>query len=399
MPPGRVVNLMMHWVTKLAAVAPLENAGRRPLGEKKELGKDEDGEMLNCEVYHPGYFILSSLESWSQEHVESLIDDRQFGECLEQFSSVAKMGKMDLEDNTALHLIHRSIPFDFEEESERSSDDNLGLKDVTVFQKSLGGLGIGRYSEEKGGDSCNPHEEFEGLGNDLEVDSKQRLERPSSSQEHGERVEPDGDFVAFEEQDMERTSDVSKEAENLLQFGNAKKNMGTPAASCGFKSSLVLSLFYSPSEDDDDDDDSEDWSSEDEIEETGQSCLDGTLLECDTAAEGHSQHQGFPENLSGSCFSNVDPPSLLCFSKSVQPVAVASPEPKNHKEIAVSFHIHCVEDSRLEEFCDLPKPSEDQRSATGHPPHSSCQLGTERNCDLVTTETSSLDSRKEHLKR
>uniref|UniRef100_A0ACB8EWC3 Uncharacterized protein n=2 Tax=Sphaerodactylus townsendi TaxID=933632 RepID=A0ACB8EWC3_9SAUR len=193
---------------------------------------------------------------------------------------------------------------------------------------------------------------------------------------------------------MERTSDVSKEAENLLQFGNAKKNMGTPAASCGFKSSLVLSLFYSPSEDDDDDDDSEDWSSEDEIEETGQSCLDGTLLECDTAAEGHSQHQGFPENLSGSCFSNVDPPSLLCFSKSVQPVAVASPEPKNHKEIAVSFHIR-QEDSRLEEFCDLPKPSEDQRSATGHPPHSSCQLGTERNCDLVTTETS-LDSRKEH---
>uniref|UniRef100_A0ACB8EV44 Uncharacterized protein n=1 Tax=Sphaerodactylus townsendi TaxID=933632 RepID=A0ACB8EV44_9SAUR len=139
MPPGRVANLMMHWVTKwfrlwqnfpgalmkailmgiakgvcrLAAVAPLEKA-RRPLGEKKELGKDEDGEMLNCEVYHPGYFILSSLESWSQEHVESLIDDRQFGECLEQFSSVAKMGKMDLEDNTALHLIHRSIPFDFE---------------------------------------------------------------------------------------------------------------------------------------------------------------------------------------------------------------------------------------------------------------------------------------------
>ncbi|KAL8176812.1 UNVERIFIED_CONTAM: hypothetical protein K2H54_038933 [Gekko kuhli] len=410
---GRVVNLTMYWVEKwfhlwrnfsealmkatlmgitkgacsLAAAAPLEKI-KRPFGEK-DLGRDksklDDEEKLNCKVNHQGYLILSSLESWSQEDVGSLIDDGLFGECPEQFFSGAKMEKMDLEDTTALSLIHHSISFNFENDLESSSDEDMGLEDVecpgSFHQNSWEGLGVRGYFE----DSCSSHEEFGDFENDPEGDSRESVESPSVSQEHRESVQHNGDFVMFEEQSMKSTSDASGDGEYLSQYGKAKENLGTPTISCGFKSPLVLSLFYSPSEEDDDDD-SEDWSSEDEMEETGQSCLDGAVSE---NGEDNSQRHNFPESFCGSYFPSMDSLHSLCVSKSIQPGTCVPLEPKKHKEVTVSFHLRNP-DSKPEEFGNPPKPSspKDRRSATGHPPHQCCQLETKRNHELVTTETS-----------
>ncbi|XP_060111474.1 protein phosphatase 1 regulatory subunit 15A [Heteronotia binoei] len=422
---GRVANLAMCWVKKwfhlwrnfsgalmraiqmgiakgacsLAAAASLEKV-KRPSGDKDKLGRDksklDDGEKVNCKVDHQRYLILSSLESWSQEDVERLIEDGHFGECSEEFFSNAKMAKMDLEDNTAVCLIRRSISFDFEDDLESSSDEDMGLEDAeypgSFPQNSLKGLGIRGYFE----DSCSSCEEFGDFENDLEGESVESVESPSVSRERRESVEHSGDFVVFEEQSMESTSDSSECGGYLSQYGKAKENLGTPIISCGFKNPLVVSLFYSPSKEDDDDD-SEDWSSEDEMEETGQSYLDGAVLENgdSSAAENNSQQQDFPENFCGSSFPNMDPLHSLCVSKSIQPAIFNPPEPKKHKEITVSFHLR-KPDSKPEEFCNPPKPSspKDRRSVTGHVPHQCCQLETERNCDLVTVETS-LGSQKE----
>ncbi|XP_015274047.1 PREDICTED: protein phosphatase 1 regulatory subunit 15A [Gekko japonicus] len=378
---------------RLAAAAPLEKI-KRPFGGKEDLGRDksklDDGEKLNGRVNPQGYLILSSLESWSQEAVESLFEDGHFGECSEQFFSGAKMDKMDSEDTPALCLIHHSISFDFENDSESSSDEDMGLEDAECPggfpQDSLEGLG---YFE----DSCSSHEEFGDFENDPEEDSRESVESPWLSQERMESVQHNGDFVMFEEQSVESTSDAPEDGEYLSQYGKAKENLGTPTISCGFKSPLVLSLFYSPSEEEDDDDDSEDWSSEDEMEETGQSCLDGAVSEngdrSSSAAEDVSRRQDFPQSFCGSGFPNMDPFHSLCVSKPIQPSTFVPSEPKKHKEVTVSFHLR-KPDSKPEEFGRPPKPSspKDRGSAPEHPTHQSCQLETERNRDLVTTETS-----------
>ncbi|XP_054849250.1 protein phosphatase 1 regulatory subunit 15A [Eublepharis macularius] len=423
---GRMTYLAMHWLKKwlrllqnfsralmkailmgiakgAATAAPLEKT-RRPWGREKELERGEseieDGEKLSFDIDHLGYPVLNSLESWSQEDTESVIEDGHFGECPEWFlkvSSGAKVDKMHLEDNTALCLIHHSISFDFGNNWECSSDEDSGLEDgesprsfppkswedcyyPQMFAKRLD---IGGCFEEKARDSCHPREESGDFENDFEGGSRQSLESPFISQERRANVESSGDIVIPEEQGLKSTSNSSKEGEYLV-----KENLGTPSISHGFKSSLVLSLFYSPSEEDDDDD-TEDWSSEDEMEETIQSSLDSVVLENgDNSAADSFQHQSFPENLGGCFFPSMDPMHSFSFSRTVQPVTCAPPESKNHEEITVSFYLSQPY-SMPEETCNPPKPPshKDPRSAPGHPPHQCCQLQTERNCDLVTTET------------
>lgn len=373
---------------RLAAVVPLEKV-QRPVGEKEGLGREknkvDDGEKLSPNVDHQGYLILSRLESWSQEEAKSLIEEGPFGKRPEQFFNGAEMGKMDLEDNAVLRLIRHSVSFDFEDDLESSLDEDVGLEEAEhpgSFPRSTRG-----YFE----DSCSSCEEFGDFDNGLEGDSRESVESPSVSQECGESLKRCRDFVMFEEGSMESTSGSSEDGEYLSQYRKAKENLGTPTISCSYKSSLVLSLFYSPSEEDDDDDDSEDWSSEDEMEETGQSHLDGAVSgngDRSSAAEDNSQCQDFPENFCGSSFPDVDPLHPFCVSRSSPSAAFAPSEPKKHKEITVSLHLR-KPDSKPEEFCHPPKPASprDRRSATGHSPHQFCQLETRRNHDLVIRET------------
>ncbi|XP_077169708.1 protein phosphatase 1 regulatory subunit 15A [Paroedura picta] len=411
---GRLASLAMGWVQKwfrlcrnfsgalmkavrvgiakgacrLAAAAPLGKV-RRPLGEREELerngskihGREKPNHDKDCQEH-----LL--LESWSQEAVERLIED---GQHPESFFSAAKMDKMDLGNGTALCLISHSLSIEFGDYSESSSDEEMGLETADC----PGGLPRNALSV-KGyfDDSCSLDEEFGDFEKDPEGVSKERRES----------VERSRDFVMFEEQSLESSSDSSEDGEHLLQYEKAKENTGTPPISCGFTSSLVLSLFYSPSEEDDDDDeeeedDSEDWSSEDEVEETGQSCLPGTVSENrdrSSAAEGNSQHQDFPENFHRSFSTNMDSLHSRCASKSTQPASVTPPQPRKHTEITASLR---KPDSKPEAFCNPPKrPSpKDQRSATGHPPRQCCRPEIGRNHDFATAETS-LGSRKESQK-
>ncbi|XP_061447188.1 protein phosphatase 1 regulatory subunit 15A isoform X2 [Rhineura floridana] len=438
---GRMAQLAMEWVRKWlnfwqnrpsslmravltgiakGAMSILEKTIKL-LREEEELGRDgSKTEMRNLEAGHLGYLFLNSLETYPQEDAESFIEDGHFEQGLEQLlttSSSAKMDKMHLEEDgiSKLYLITPSISCDFGNDWEGSSEDNTGLEDTESLgnfpQKWLEhcyrtqiwtkGLNVGNYFGKNLKDCSNHCGELK----DFEGSFRKGLESTSASQENEEDLESNRGLAMCDRRNFESPSDCPKDGE-LLQThkkGGDKVtlNSETTTLSNGFKSPLVLSLFYSPSEEDEDDDseddDSEDWGSEDEMQESSQSSeyLDGqdsgngdNYLE----AKVNSLHQEVLENLCGSLFLNNDPFHPLCLSKPIQAHKTTTSTPYEPKEFTVSFYSTSL-DSKPEELYNLPKqplPKRDPRVTPRQPAHKCCWPDSKKSCDPVTTETSSV---------
>ncbi|XP_062994790.1 protein phosphatase 1 regulatory subunit 15A [Elgaria multicarinata webbii] len=443
---GRMTQLAMDWLKKclelcqnfptnlmravlmgiaMAAMPILEKVTRL-LGEGEELGRDESKlEEQNLKGGHLDYLILNRFGSYALEDLEDLEEDGYFQECpkhLSLGSSGAEMDRMHLEEEGVSELCLRSpsIIFDFGNDWEGSSeedDDNVGLEDMA----SPGGFPQ-RWLEDcyhpqivtKGGyfgKDLNDDHSRNGELNEFEDCLWQSLESTLGSQGCEDSLESNGDLLVHEEQSFKGLPDAPEDGEqpemNRNQGDKGALNSGPPAL-CGFKSSLVLSLFYSPSEDEEEEeeDNSEDWWSEDEMEDSGRSRTslensDSENGDKDLEAEDDCLHPDGLENLCGSFSMNKDPFHPLCFSKPTQAPkapALAPPKPKTHKEIAVSFYL-TRPSSKPEHVCSPPNqawPQKDPRATHRLPSHKHCQPDSGGNGDPVPAETSS-GSQEENL--
>lgn len=390
--------------------APSEKA-KKLLGNGKELGRDEsnvaDGEKQNLKVGYERYLILNTLESYHQEEMKSLVEGGHFGEGPEQLlngcTDYAELLKVHLEERhrSQMWLRNASIFIDFGTDSGDSSEDNMEeaenssqncLEGHNHVQESRKGLSVGEYFGKNGKDSCS----HQGECKDLQECFWQDMESPSVSQQPTMGLGLSEDFVMCVEPSYEMPLENSKNVDCLEALGKDCLILGPTTASCGYKESLVQSLFYSPSEDDDDDgDDSEDWLSEDEMEDSSQSRPyvqggDSGNGENRLEAGNGCQHQEVLENQCESFFTTNKPLDYsLSFSKPVQALKapIVLPTPKQHKEITTSLYLRT--ESKPKEFCNGPKqswPSKHSRSTCTPSAPKCCQPDSRVNCDPISTE-------------
>lgn len=371
----------------LAAATPL----------KKEEVIQRNDETRHLKDGHLEHLILSSFES--------LVEDGHLGRSPRLLLNGSNDTKMKMIQMSEQYLINSSISFDLGSNWEGSLEEGIGLDNREnpekfsqkwledcynphIFTKSLD---IGEYFGEKLEDS---HTHFRKI---MEVEGSfcQVLGSPSVSWEPKEGLELSGNFV-MEEHNSDHSTDLpvcGRKDEDSLK-------LGAPITS-DFKSPLVLSLFYSPSEDEDDDeDDSEEWWSEDEKQESCQSqtSLDGGDLGKEAKSldvDDHPLHQDVLERLSDPIFQKNDPFCLTCSSKPTQILgtpAIASSEPKPHKEIIGSHYLTKM-DSKPETWCDSPKHSQPpavSRSVCRCWAHECNRSSSGKKCDPIITEVPSV---------
>ncbi|XP_053117782.1 uncharacterized protein LOC128329905 [Hemicordylus capensis] len=401
------------------ATAPLER-GFLSIEEDLERneGNIEDGEKQNLKGGHLEHLLLNSLDN--------LIEDGHLGEgpkWILNGSSGAKMDKVDMEEEriSELCLINSSIFIDFGNEWEDSSEDDMEmqyvvspgsfpqewLEDCYYPQVSPKSLDIGRCFGENLKDCHSHHEEY----SDLEGDLWQTLESPSLSRQRMEGLESSEDFAMHEKRCSEGPVDSPKGGKLLEVYrkDEGKGSLDSGMSTYDFKSPLVLSLFFSPSEEEDDGDEEEeeDWWNENEMEETSQSktSFDGGDLgkeENSSEIEKDFLHPAVFDNFCESSFENSDPFHPLCFSKPIQAPRVstiAPPEPKNHKENTVSFYLTKT-DSQPRGVCTPSKhpwSQKDPRTICTHPANKFCQTDSKKNYDPNTTEISSVSQEENEV--
>ncbi|XP_066484481.1 uncharacterized protein [Tiliqua scincoides] len=400
--PATLMKAVFMGIAKWAYRVALAAA---PLEKQEVIQRNE--EMHNLKDGHLEHLILSSLES--------LVEDGHLGESHKQLLNGSNSTRMEDECMFEQCVINSSISFDTETNWEDSSEEDMGLDNMEgpkkfsqtwledccnpqIFTKSLG---ISGYFGENLRDShTHPRKIM-----DVKGSFCQGLGSPSVSWEHREGLESSGDFATHKEQSTDNSADLPECGKHLesdrKDEDKGSLNLGAPTISHGFKSPLVLSLFYCPSEDEDDDEgDDEDWWSEDEREESCQSqtFLDGGNSEKEEKpleVGDHPLHQNALERLSEPICQNNNPSYLVCSSKPIQVLrapAVASSEPQTHKEIKVSFYLTKM-DSKPEEFCNPPKhprTPKDPRANCRHLAHECNLLSSRKKCDPITTETPSV---------
>ncbi|KAJ6654342.1 hypothetical protein lerEdw1_006935 [Lerista edwardsae] len=354
--------------------------------EKTEMIQSND-EVHNLKAGHLEHLILSSLES--------LVKAGHLRKSPKQLLNSSNSAEMEEEHVSEQCLINSSISFDFGSNWEDSSEEDMGLDNMKnlekfspkwledcynppVFTKTLA---IGCYSP-----TC--HRKIM----DAEGIFCQGLGSPSASLELKEGLESSGDFATNDKQSADNSTDSPGCGKHLESDRKDKDSLGAPAISHGFKSPLVLSLFYSPSEEEEEEEenDSEDWWSEDEMEEShqsqtsvkgGESGQEGKKVDDDLL------QQDVLKRLSEPFFLNND----LCSSEPSQVLkesTVAPSEPPNHKEITVSFFLTKT-DSQPTEFCNPAKhpwPPKGPRANCRHPAHECYPSSSWKKCDPIATE-------------
>lgn len=352
-------------------------------------------ELQHLKNGHLEHLILSSLES--------LVQAGHLGESPKQLLNSCNSAEMEGDQLSEQGLIDPSISFDFGSNWEESSEDDIGLDNMENLEmfhpKWLGdcysspiftkNLVIGGYFGEILKDSptcCRKIMDAEGI-------LCQDLGSPSASWELKEGLELSGDFATNDNQSTDNSTDSPVCGKHLESDRKDEDSLGPPAISHGFKSPLVLSLFYSPSEDEDDEeDDSEDWWSEDEMEESCQSQTsvgggESEQEEKPFKVDDDPLQQDVFERLSEPLFLNSD----LCSSKPSQILrapTIASSEPPNHKDITVSFDLTKM-DSKPQKFCNPPKhpqPPKGPRANCRHPAHKCNPSSSWKKCDPIATE-------------
>uniref|UniRef100_A0A6J0TLI8 Protein phosphatase 1 regulatory subunit 15A n=1 Tax=Pogona vitticeps TaxID=103695 RepID=A0A6J0TLI8_9SAUR len=402
-------NLMAAILKGMAqgAMAILEKTMRLFEGE----GLGSDGSKMEQQYLkdHLEFLIVNNNERCTMEAIESFVEDNCSGHFRKYHSPTfgkAEMDKIYLEKEgiSELCVMSPSIFLNWESNWEPSSEeDSMDLENIMsqreLYEEELGdcihpqmSLGIdGCFGKNLPGDSSHQGdlENFEG-------DLWQSLESTPVSQERKDNQLFYEDLAMQEDYSLENPPDFLNDAEqvemNTKDEAEDVLNSETSAMAQGSRSSLVMSLFYSPSEEEtDDEDDSEDWW--DELEESG--CSRMSVEGCDSGMKNlqlkdDTLHED--ENTCGSFFMNKDPFHPLCFSKTIQPrrpPTAAPPEPKNRQEITVSFYLSKL-DPKPEESINPPKqlwpkkaPKVNHRSSA----HKFCQPDSRKNEDLFTKET------------
>nr|XP_008117123.1 PREDICTED: protein phosphatase 1 regulatory subunit 15A [Anolis carolinensis] len=410
-------NLMAAIWTGIArwAMPILEKTVNHLEGKGFERGGSQI-ESQNLKRGHLEYLIMSSHGRSTVKDTESLVEDGYFAEYLSGFEC-AEMDKMHMEEDgfSELCSMSPSIFLDIGNYWEGSSKKVLAPEDMENhrdFSKEwledgyhpqidsrIAGI-FGKNLQ----NGCSQHEEI----NDFEEGLWQILESTSVFQkEKGQMM--NNDLAMHEDQSSATPLSTPKIGEllemNVEDGDEGAKKMQPTSAPCDFKSSLVLSLFYSPSEEEgDEEDDSEDSWSEDE---TDASTPLGLSLHNSDSGNGTAAFEAedeFLENLCGPFSMNNDPFHPLCFSKptkAVTPPSSSPPKPKNHEEITVSFYL-MQQDSKPEQLCGpskQPWPRKDPRATHRRSIHNCCQPDTGKSYDTVTSETSSTQDESQVIKK
>ncbi|KAH0626515.1 hypothetical protein JD844_001545 [Phrynosoma platyrhinos] len=364
-------------------------------------------ETQNLKDGHLGYLTLNGHRRYTLKDTDCLVEDGSFGEHLSDFEH-AEMDKMHLEEEgiSELCLISPSIFLDFGNYWEGPTKEDLTLEDMEspgdfsrkwledCYHPQIGFKMGGHFGKNLQSD-CSHHEELK----DFEEGLWKSMESTSISQEEEDKI-LSVDLPMCEEQSLVNPFGAPRVGEQLEMNnegrGEGAHNLETTTAPHGFKSSLVLSLFYSPSEEEGgEEDDSEDWWSEDEMEVSTPSgmSLDGSDSANVTALEAEDDllERNVLENLCGSFSMNKDPFHPLCFSQPIQapkPPSSSPPEPKNHQEITVSFYL-TRQDSKHGQLCGpskQPWPQKDPRATYKSSAHKCCQPHSRKNCDSISQE-------------
>ncbi|XP_034991356.1 protein phosphatase 1 regulatory subunit 15A [Zootoca vivipara] len=406
--PATLVRAVLMGIAK-GAMPILEKTRQLLRGTWEELGREESKvEGRNLKAAHLGYLSLGSHKCYPRRDTESLAEGGHFEEdlalLLTASNGPSKMDSMRLEEDgiSEPYLISTSIACDLGNDWDISSEEDMALEGrenpgsspqkwleyCCHPQALMKGLNIGGYCRENVEGSCSHHRELKDFGGGF------RLEGTSASQGNEEGLGSSGDLVRRDGQSFESPSDSPKDGEEIEAYKKGGDKSAFNSPSCVSKSPLVLSLFYSPSEEEEDgSDDSEDWWSEDEMEESIQSGGHPGNRENHLEAEVDSLHQDVLESPCESFFASNNPFHPLCFSKPVQaPTSAPQPEAKNHKEITVTFYQTRL-DSKPEELCNPPTRPHfmwNPRVSSRHPTQKCCQPDSEDNSDLVTTEVSSV---------
>ncbi|XP_044303710.1 protein phosphatase 1 regulatory subunit 15A [Varanus komodoensis] len=374
--PARLMGAILRGIAS-RAMSILEKAARL-LREREEMGR-AGGKMekQNLEGSHLQYLVQGHFESFT---LESLVQDGYLGKGLNQLSIGSSSSKVDMmhlekEGISELCLRSPSIGFEFrndwEDFSEDDDEDSVGLEDM----ESSGDFSQGCWEDfyhpqifPKGDSFGNGLNEY--CSNIEELNTSegalwQSMECTFVSLEYEGGLKASRDLSVHEDQSLEDTLDSSEDGEQLEMNRNHRDkgavNSGSPNS---FKSPLILSLFYSPSEEEEnEEDDSEDWWSEDEIEDSDQF---RTALDSSNSGNGDKdleRDSNSLEDFCGSFFTKDDPFHPLCFSKPIQ-----APKPKY----------------------DAPKqswPLEDPRANHSCPAHKCSQPSSAENGKPVSAET------------
>ncbi|KAJ7313939.1 hypothetical protein JRQ81_005760 [Phrynocephalus forsythii] len=368
---------------------------------------------------HLEYLVVNRNKSYTVEALESFVDDYCSGHLQRYISPTFgkdEMGEIYLEqeDISELCVMSPSIFLNWESSWEPSSEgDNMELEDI---------LSPGLLSREQLGDNIRPQMRM-GIagcfGKNLPGDSSHQkdlentegdlwpsLESTPVPQEIEEDQLSYEDLVRHEEYSSENPPDFLKDGEclemNVEDEAEDVVNSKNSAMDQDCRSSLVLSLFYSPSEEEsDDEDDSEDWWNE--SEESGHPRT--SLEDCNSGIKNLQLKEGTlyrDENKCGSFFMNDDPFYPLCFSRNVQPCkppTVTPPEPKNQGEITVSFYLSKL-DPKPETSFNPPKrlwPKKAPRMTHRSPAHKCCQHDSRNKEDLFTAEPSPISQEQNQV--
>ncbi|XP_042329208.1 protein phosphatase 1 regulatory subunit 15A isoform X2 [Sceloporus undulatus] len=412
-------NLVAAILTGIARWAMPILAKTVKLLESEEIERNRTPmEMQNLKDGHIGYLTLYDHRRYSLKDTDCLVEDGYFGEHLSGFEH-AEMDMMHLEEEaiSELCLMSPSIFLDFRNYCEVSTIEDLVMEDMEspgdfsrkwledCYHPQIGFKMDGHFGKSLQSD-CSHHEELK----DFEEGLWQSMESTSISQEEEGKI-LSVDLAVCEEQSLVSSfgaPSMDKQLE-MNKEGGAEDahNLESTTAPHGFKSSLVLSLFYSPSEEEgDEEDDSEEWWSEDEMEMStslGMSS-DGTDSTSVPSLEAEDDllQRNVLENLCGSFSMNKDPFHPLSFSQPIQaPKASSSSprEPKNHQEITVSFYL-TRQDSKPGQLCGpskQPWPRKDPRATYKSSAHKCCQPHSRKNCDSVTSETSFISQKENQV--
>nr|XP_060636459.1 uncharacterized protein LOC132777924 [Anolis sagrei ordinatus] len=397
-------NLMAAIWTGIArwAMPILEKTVKHLEGKGFERGGSQL-ETQNLKRGHLEYLIMSSRGRSTVKDTESLIEDGYFAEYMSGFEC-AEIDKIHTEEEafSELCLMSPSIFLDIGSYWEGASKEGLALKDMEncrdfskewledCYHPQIDSRIAGVFGNNLQGD-CGQYEEI----NDFEGGLWQILESTSVFQKENIQITND-DLLMHEEQSLATPLDTPKVGEqlemNVENEDEGANSLQPTSAPHDQKSSLVLSLFYSPSEEEGDEEDDSDWWSEDEVEA---STPLGTALHDSNSANGMAGFEAedeLLENLCGSFSMNNDPFHPLCFTKPIKVLKLPSsslPEPKNHEEITISFYLK-QQDSKPEQMCGpskQPWPRKDPRATHRRSIHNCCQPDTRKSDDTVTSST------------